>query len=124
MVFDVSPIGMSLLSLDGRFIRVNRAMGRSVGYAEGELVGRTFETVRHEADRAPDDDQVERCLAGEIDGYEIDRLYRAIAVDNPERYVLLDVGDLSPQETAEALGRTVNALMDRQAIPTMKGKAA
>jgi len=55
---------------------------------------------------------------------EIDRLYRAIAVDNPERYVLLDVGDLSPQETAEALGRTVNALMDRQAIPTMKGKAA
>jgi diguanylate cyclase (GGDEF)-like protein/PAS domain S-box-containing protein len=76
MVFDVSPIGMALLSLDGRFIRVNRAMGRSVGYTEGELVGRTFETVRHEADRAPDDDQVERCLAGEIDGYEIERRYR------------------------------------------------
>ncbi|HEX7134452.1 MAG TPA: PAS domain S-box protein [Iamia sp.] len=76
LIFDGAPIGMALLALDGHFVRVNRAMGRSLGYAEGELVGSTFETVRHEADRVSDDAQVARCLAGEVDGYEIDRRYR------------------------------------------------
>ncbi|HEU5149279.1 MAG TPA: PAS domain S-box protein, partial [Iamia sp.] len=76
LVFEGSPIGMALLTLDGRFVRANRAMCRSVGFTEGELVGRTFEAIRHEDDRAPDDDQVQRCMAGEIEGYAIERRYR------------------------------------------------
>ncbi len=75
-IFDGAAIGMAQLTPDGRFIRVNRAMSRSLGYAEGELVGGTFATVRHEDDRERDFLQAQRCLTGEIDGYEIDRRYR------------------------------------------------
>jgi PAS domain S-box-containing protein len=76
LIFDASPIGMALVSLDGRFVRANPAMCRSVGYAEADLVGSTFDRIRHPDDAGRDDDQVRRCLAGEIDGYEVDRLYR------------------------------------------------
>jgi dTMP kinase len=55
---------------------------------------------------------------------EIDRLYRAMAVDNPERYITVDVAGLSPQEAAEILGRTVNALLARHATHVLKGTAA
>jgi len=76
LVFDGAPIGMALVSLSGRFVRVNPAMSRSFGYAEGELVGATFDRIRHPADRGRDDDEVRRCLAGEIEGYEVEWLYR------------------------------------------------
>ena len=76
LIFDGSPIGMALVSLEGTFVRVNRAMSRSVGYGEGELVDATFDTIRHEDDMVRDETQVQQLLAGEIEGYEIDRRYR------------------------------------------------
>jgi dTMP kinase len=46
---------------------------------------------------------------------QVDALYRAVAADDPGRYTLVDVGDLSPQDTAAAVEDIVTTLLDRQA---------
>lgn len=46
---------------------------------------------------------------------QIDALYRAAADDDPGRYTLVDVGDLSPQATAAAVEDIVTTALDRQA---------
>lgn len=38
-VFDFAPVGMALMGLDNRFLRVNGALCALLGYAEAELVG-------------------------------------------------------------------------------------
>jgi len=46
---------------------------------------------------------------------QIDLLYRAAALRDPERFTLLDTANRSPQETAAAVQEAVTTLMDRQA---------
>lgn len=75
VILDAAPIGMGVTSPDGRFTRVNPALCRMVGRDAGDLVGRAFASITHEDDRAGDRMQVERCLAGEIEGYERDTRY-------------------------------------------------
>ena len=43
--FDYSPIGMGLVTLDGRFLRVNPALCRIGGYEESELLGLMFHEI-------------------------------------------------------------------------------
>src|SRR4051812_16270684 len=45
--FDNAPIGMSLVSLDGRFSRVNASLCAITGYAEADLLARTFAELTH-----------------------------------------------------------------------------
>jgi PAS domain S-box-containing protein len=56
LTIDEAPIGMALMALDGRFVRVNRALCEIVGYSSDELTGLTFQAVTHpdnlDADRA------------------------------------------------------------------------
>ncbi len=58
LTFDEAPIGMALVALDGRFIRVNRALCEIVGYSSAELTGLTFQAITH-----PDDLDADRALA-------------------------------------------------------------
>jgi dTMP kinase len=55
---------------------------------------------------------------------EIDRLYRAMAMDDPGRYVILDVAHLTLSESTEAVRETVDALLNRQVTVVAKGPAA
>src|SRR5579884_2208265 len=48
--FDRAPIGMTLTSLDGRWIEVNHAFCQMVGYSEQELVGMNFRTIMNPED--------------------------------------------------------------------------
>ncbi len=50
LTMEHSPVGMALLTPDGRYARVNPALCEMLGYAEGELVGLAFHHVTH-----PDD---------------------------------------------------------------------
>ncbi|QYG91129.1 EAL domain-containing protein [Iamia sp. SCSIO 61187] len=73
--FDHAPIGMALVDLDGGFLRVNRAMGRIVGLTPSELLARTFQDITDPADLDLDLHQLGRTVAGEIDGYTIEKNY-------------------------------------------------
>jgi dTMP kinase len=56
---------------------------------------------------------------------EIDRLYRVMADDDPQRYIVLDVADLSPQETVGVVHQTVTGLLEgRRHIPAMRRPSA
>ncbi|MGN6608466.1 MAG: sensor histidine kinase [Jatrophihabitans sp.] len=74
-IFDDAPIGMGLVRPDGRFLRANAALCAFTGYSEPELLTRTFQDITHPDDLALDLRHVRRALAGEIDGYSIEKRY-------------------------------------------------
>ncbi len=58
--FEQAPIGVALVSPDGRWLRVNRALCDLVGYTEAELLARTFQDITHPEDLESDLDNVRR----------------------------------------------------------------
>jgi len=73
--FDDAAVGMSLLTLDGRFLRVNRSECELVGYPEAELLSHTFRDITHPDDAPADREFVARALAGEISTYRREKRY-------------------------------------------------
>jgi diguanylate cyclase (GGDEF)-like protein/PAS domain S-box-containing protein len=45
--FDYAAIGMALVSTEGRWLQVNRSLCQILGYAEGELLGMSFQQTTH-----------------------------------------------------------------------------
>jgi PAS domain S-box-containing protein len=60
--FDAAPIGMSLISLDGRFIQVNRAFAELVGRSASDLGGMGFADITHPDDLGASLDAVDRLV--------------------------------------------------------------
>jgi PAS domain S-box-containing protein len=79
LAFEEAPIGMALVALDGRFIRVNRVLCEIVGYGAEELTAMTFQALTH-----PDDLDVDLALAGQLYRGEIPRYQLA------KRYIRKD----------------------------------
>lgn len=73
--FEHAATGMALVGLGGRWLRVNRSLCRITGYAEGELLARTFHDVTHPGDLDKDVSQARRLLAGEIEAYHVEKRY-------------------------------------------------
>jgi PAS domain S-box-containing protein len=73
--FEHAPIGVALLSPDGRFLRVNRALCELVGYTEAELMARTFQDITHPEDVGPDLANVRRIISGEIAAFQMEKRY-------------------------------------------------
>jgi len=74
-LFDHASVGMAFVGLDGRWATVNRAMCRLIGYQERELHGQHFQQITHPEDRYKDASFVEKLLAGETDGYRVEKRY-------------------------------------------------
>ncbi len=73
--FSHSAIGVALVSLDGRWLQVNDAVCRILGYSEPELLSTTFQTVTHPEDLEANRVLLHRALVGEISHYEMDKRY-------------------------------------------------
>ncbi|MCE9584691.1 MAG: PAS domain S-box protein [Planctomycetes bacterium] len=67
--------GMTLTSLDGRFLQVNRAFADMLGYTELELVGKLFNDITHPEDLQVGLDAIARQRAGEIATIQIQKRY-------------------------------------------------
>lgn len=63
--FEDAAIGMSIVSLDGRWLRVNPALCTLVGRAEEELIGAPVGAVAHPDDRTTTDEAIAALLLGE-----------------------------------------------------------
>jgi diguanylate cyclase (GGDEF)-like protein/PAS domain S-box-containing protein len=74
--FQNAPIGNAICALDGRFIKVNRALCQLTGYTEAELLERTFQDLTHPDDLDADVAQAQQLLAGDIASYEMEKRYR------------------------------------------------
>lgn len=113
-VFEESRVGMAVQSLDGRYLRVNRALCDLLGYQEDELLATTWQALT-----LPEDLELEpnrRLLAGEISSYEIEKRYRhrqghpvwtqvsvalVRAPDGQPSHFVVQVRDLTSRKAAE-----------------------
>jgi two-component system, cell cycle sensor histidine kinase and response regulator CckA len=74
--FQYSPVGMGIVALDGRFVRVNPALCRIGGYTADELLSRKFQDVVPAEELDIHREEVRRLLRGEIESYEHEVRYR------------------------------------------------
>jgi diguanylate cyclase (GGDEF)-like protein/PAS domain S-box-containing protein len=87
--FSQAPIGMALIGLDGRWMKVNQAICRITGWTETELLSRTFQDITHPDDLDADLAQVQLLLSGRINGYQMEKRY--LTRWGAEIWVLLSV---------------------------------
>jgi len=73
--FEFAAIGMALVSLEGKWLLVNRSICEITGYSEAELLERTFQDITHPDDLEEDLENVRKMLAGEIDTYQMEKRY-------------------------------------------------
>lgn len=79
VAFENAPVGMSIIDFApgtaGRFLRVNEAMSRLLGYSRRELGNLSVRDITHAGDQPADEDVARRVIAGEIDRYQRDKRY-------------------------------------------------
>ncbi|OYX70628.1 MAG: hypothetical protein B7Y95_15175 [Rhizobiales bacterium 32-66-11] len=73
--FANAPIGITVVDLDGKFLRANPAACRLFGYSEEELQARDFQSLTYPEDLSMDLMQLEEIKAGLISEYEMDKRY-------------------------------------------------
>jgi PAS domain S-box-containing protein len=124
LAFEGAPIGMALVGLDGRFLRVNRALCSLVGYTAEELTALTFHQITHPDDVDIDDALAHKLERGEIpscqlakrylrkDGSVVDVMLHGSIARNSEGeplYFVAQVEDISVRLHAEAALRRSEA---------------
>ncbi len=73
--FENAAIGMAHVGLDGRWLLMNQALCRIIGYTSEELATKTIGDITHPDDLDADLAHVKRVLAGEIDNYAMEKRY-------------------------------------------------
>ena len=119
--FEQAPIGVALVSPDGRWLKVNRALCDLVGYSEAELLARTFQDITHPEDLESDLENVRRIIAGETRSYQMEKRYvhaggHLVTVllnvslvrdrQGQPRYFISQIQDITERKLAEQALRT------------------
>jgi PAS domain S-box-containing protein len=87
--FESAAHGMALVSPEGRWLRVNPALCRMLGYSEAELLATDFQAVTHPDDLATDLAGVQALLTGETSSYHMEKRY--FAKDGSIVWIVLSV---------------------------------
>ncbi len=98
LTIDEAPIGMALVALDGRFVRVNRALSEIVGYSPDELTRITFQSITHPDDLEADLSLIDKLTRGDIPRYHVCKRY--IRKDGTSADVMFSVSVLRAPEGA------------------------
>ena len=114
--FDFAAVGMALVALDGRWLRVNQALCRIVGYSAEELLKTDFQTITYPDDLESDLAFVRQMLDGTLSYYEMEKRYlhksgHTIRIllsvslvrddDGRPRYFVSQIQDISGRKQAE-----------------------
>ncbi len=73
--FDEAPIGMAINTLEGHYLRANRAFTRLVGRSNQELMGLRYQEMTHPDDAASDRRNTEELVAGTATSHSIRKRY-------------------------------------------------
>ncbi len=73
--FENAAVGIAHVAPDGRWLRVNQALSRILGYPVDELVTKTFQDVTHPDDLAADLVQGELIQKGKADSFDVEKRY-------------------------------------------------
>ena len=129
--FNASAVGKALIGVDGRWLQVNQALCRMLGYSESELKTQWFRNLIHPADRRLDRPLIRQLLKGDIPSYQLEKrhLHRsgrvvwtlvsaALVRDAQERplYFIVEVQDITQEKEAElALQQQLQKTLQLQA---------
>ncbi|HEY7890719.1 MAG TPA: diguanylate cyclase [Solirubrobacteraceae bacterium] len=117
LMFEHAPIGMALLTSEGRLVRVNRALLEMTGHTPEELITKSITELTHADDRSSDAEKLRRVLAGEITDYRAHKRYLharghvisarlSLSVvrdrDHKPLHFIAQIEDLSEQKLLEA----------------------
>lgn len=73
--FEASPIGMALVSPEGKWLQVNPSLTRMLGYTEGELLDLDYLSITHPEELQIDLSLTQQLLRGEIPAYRLEKRY-------------------------------------------------
>ncbi|MEM1126320.1 MAG: PAS domain S-box protein [Bacteroidota bacterium] len=114
--FDHAAIGMALVSPEGRWVKVNRAVCRLVGYTEQELLASSFQDITHPDDLEADLAYVQQMLRGERATYQMEKRYYhkeghvvwvllsvslVRTADGAPRYFISQIQDITARKASE-----------------------
>jgi diguanylate cyclase (GGDEF)-like protein/PAS domain S-box-containing protein len=129
---EYSAIGMALLSPQGKFIQVNKALCQLLGYPAAHLTTLSFYDITHPEDMHNDLQKVQQLLAGEIDNYTMEKRYlcrngnmvwtlmaRSVVRDDKGKplYFIAQIEDISDlKHTEQANKRLAEALHEEKEL--------
>ena len=87
--FNHAPIGMALVSPEGRWLQVNQALCEITGYSEQELLARTFQDITHPDDLEADLAFSRRMLVEDLPSFSMEKRY--LRKDGKLVWILLSV---------------------------------
>ncbi|RRV42629.1 PAS domain S-box protein [Pseudomonas sp. o96-267] len=73
--FNTAPQGMAIVDLDGRWMEVNDALCRMLGYSSEELLQLDFQHITHPDDLTKDLALLQQLLEGVIADYQLEKRY-------------------------------------------------
>lgn len=95
-IIEHAPIGMTIVSLEGKFMIVNQMLCNIVGYSNDELMGLTFQEITHPDDLTIDLELLQGLLDGKASTYQMEKRY--IRKDGSVVWVQLSVNLLRDEE--------------------------
>ena len=129
--FEQAAVGIAQLSLDGRWLRVNRKLCEILGYSRGELLALDFQSFIPQPDTAAADiESVRQLLANEIDSYAREKRYRrkdgsfvwinhtvslARKPNGEPDYIIAVVEDIQARKLAEEVLRRFSRVIEQTA---------
>lgn len=128
--FERSMVGMAATSPDRGWIEVNQALCNMLGFSREELVRQTWASLTHPEDLPHNEQLFEQMLAGEIDGYSLDKrflrkdgyvvhVHVAAGAVRDEKgrldYVVALVEDISARKMAETRDRVRSRALEQVA---------
>jgi diguanylate cyclase (GGDEF)-like protein/PAS domain S-box-containing protein len=73
--FDYAAIGMALVSTDGKWLQVNRALCNIVGYSEAEMLATDFQSLTHTDDVDMASRHIAKLLSDKVSSSPIEKRY-------------------------------------------------
>jgi diguanylate cyclase (GGDEF)-like protein/PAS domain S-box-containing protein len=73
--FDYAPIGIALVSPDGRWLKVNRALREILGYSDEEFLAADFQSMLHEDDLGSTLIKLHELLSGKMPTCQLEQRY-------------------------------------------------
>ena len=135
-IFKYSPIGIAFIAPNGRWLKVNDALCKLVGYSETELLARTFLDITHPDDLQIGRDNLARQIAGDIKTFQAEKRYlhkdgRIITVllnatlvrdgKGQPCHFICQVQDITERKHAEEEMRWKTALLEAQVNSSLDG---
>jgi PAS domain S-box-containing protein len=120
--FEDSAIGMAVVGLDGRWVKVNKELCNITGYSEDELLAKTFYEVTHPDDGGKDVENMMNVRSGKLRVFKVEKRY--VHKDGSAIWVNINVSVIKDGEgTPLYLVSQIENISDKKNIEIEKDRA-